>query len=425
MNRRLLFGFVIAILSVGLILAGCAPTPTEPTTPTTPTTPTEEEAIIIPWGTASCLSGPYAAWGMEEHYIQEIQVDDINSGGGCWGSILGHEPGFRVNGQLYKWELIAYDAKMDPVEGNKVVSRLIYEDDCKFIHVFMDQVYLAARSMLIENKILTTIQGCAPDEVGPDNPYAFRTLLTIPEVNPIVYGNWIVDELKPQTIAALSGDAEHPTTNWNCFKEVFEDLGVDIVAEEFHEMGATDYVAPLAKIIAKNPDMIFLPVPPSEEAGLIVKQARELGYEGILFESVCPATPTLVDLAGWDALEGFYSVNAVSQPFPYPQQQWFYDEYTARHGVDTWSGGLIDRADDPYNLTLAIEKANSLDAEDVTAAWESMTSDELFSFFGPGAYMGGTSIWGNKHCLIPRHWVSMITGGKEINVAEIPPPPGL
>jgi branched-chain amino acid transport system substrate-binding protein len=314
---------------------------------------------------------------------------------------------------------------MDPVEGNKVISRLIYEDDCKFIHVFMDQVYLAAKSMLIENKVLTTVQGDSPDSVGPDSPYTFRTLLSNPEINPRVYAPWIKDNLGIQTVAMISEDSEMGRLHCDHYGDQFSDLGIQILAEEFYETLATDFSALLAKIIALNPDMIFSPHAPSEEVGLIVKQARELGYEGILFEGVCPATKTLVDLAGWDALEGFYSVNAVSPPFPYPQQQWFYDEYTARHGVDAWSGGLFDRADDPYNLTLAIEKANSLDAEDVAAAWESMTGDELFSFFGPGAYMGGQTIYGNNHILVPRHWVSMITGGKEINVAEIPPPPGL
>jgi len=437
-KRKLLFGLVAATLVVGVTLAGCAPTPEAPpevtppevtppeVTPPEEAPPAEEEAIIIPWGTASCLSGPYASWGMEEHYIQEMQVDDINSGGGCWGGILGHEPGFRVKGQLYNWKIIAYDAKMDPTEGVKVVSRLIYKDKANFIHVFMDQVYFAAKPMFLENKCLVTIQGCSPDDLGPSNPYTFRTLLTIPEVNPLIYDKWIVDELKPKTLVGFSGDAEHPVTDWNFHKKTFEALGVDIAAEEFHEMGATDYTAPLSKIISLNPDMIFLPVDPSEEAGLIVKQARELGYEGIFFNSSPSATPTLVGLAGWDNLEGYYCGNAVSPPFPYDYQQWFYDEYTKRHGVDAWSGGLIDRADDPYNLTLAIEKANSLDTEEVTKAWESMTSPgETFSFFGPDSYMGGASIYGNNHALVPRHWISVITGGKEVQVIEIAPPPGI
>jgi len=244
-------------------------------------------------------------------------------------------------------------------------------------------------------------------------------------VNGLVYGPWIVDTLGVETVACLGENVEHSVAFWEPYKEVFDSEGVEITGEEWHDVGATDFTAPLAKLMAGNPDMIFLPQPPSEAAGLIVKQAREAGYEGILMEGVCPATPTLVDLAGWDALEGFYSVNAVSPPFPYPQQQWFYDEYTARYGVDAWSGGLFDRWDDPYNLTLAIEKANSLDTDAVAKAFEEMTSDELFSGFGPGAYMGGESIYGQNHILIPRHWMSMITEGKEINVAEIPPPPGI
>jgi branched-chain amino acid transport system substrate-binding protein len=306
-----------------------------------------------------------------------------------------------------------------------VVNRLINQDNCNFIHVFMDQVYHACRPMFLESNILTTLQGQSPDSIGSDNPMNFRTLLSNPYVNPQVYTPWIYDELEVRSVACLRQNAEIGELFWNYYEEEFEKLGVEILDAETYDYGTTDYTSILTKIMADNPDMIILPQPPSEAAGLIVKQARELGYEGVLFEGVCPATPTLVDLAGWDNLEGFYSTNAVSQPFPYPQQQWFYDQYTAIHGEDAWSGGLFDRADDPYNLTLAIMKADSLDTADVTKAWEEMTSDELFSFFGPDAYMGGLSVWDNNHCLIPRHWVSMITDGKEINLAEVAPPPGL
>jgi branched-chain amino acid transport system substrate-binding protein len=424
-KRKLLFFCVVIVSVVGIMLVGCAKAPT-PAAPT-PAAPAEE-ATVIPWGTASCLSGPYAAWGMEEHQIQEIQVDDINSGGGCWGGVLGHEPGFRVQGKLYKWNLVAYDAKMDPVEGAKVVNRLISQDGCKFIHIFMDQVYLATRGTLNANKVLVTVQGIDPADINvtpPENPRTFRFLLSIPEVNGLVYAPWMVDTLGIKTVAALGESVLHSTGFWTTYEQVFNSKGVKVTGEQWYEGGTTDYTAPLAKLIAGNPDMIFLPQPPSEQAGLIVKQARQKGYKGILFEGVCPATKTLVDLAGWDNLEGFYSVNAVSAPFPYPQQQWFYDEYTKKHGVDAWSGGLFDRFDFIYNLTLAIEKADSLDTDAVAKALEQMTPEELFSGFGPGAYMGGKSIYGQNHILIPRHWISQIKGGKEINVMQIPPPPGI
>jgi branched-chain amino acid transport system substrate-binding protein len=437
-KRKSLFSCLVAVLAVGILLVSCAktPTPAQPTpaqpTPAQPTPaqpapaqPTAEEAITIPWGTASCLSGPYAAWGVEEHNIQEMEVDDINSGGGCWGGILGHEPGFRVNGQLYKWNIIAYDARMDPVEGTKVISKLIYEDHCQFIHIFMDQVYLATRQMLIDNKCLVNIQGDSPDDLGPDNPYTFRCLLSNPEINPKVYSAWIKENLGVKSVGIITEDSEMGRLHGDAYASELSKLGVQILTSEYYETLTTDFSAPLTKIISLKPDMILSPHAPSEEVGLIVKQARELGYKGIIYEGVCPATKTLVDLAGWDNLEGLYSVNAVSPPFPYPQQQWFYNEYTKRYGMDAWSGGLFDRADPIYVMTLAIEKANSLDTEKIAAAWESMTSDELFSFFGPGAYMGGHTLYGNNHILVPRHWVSEITGGKEINKAEIAPPSGL
>ena len=63
----------------------------------------------------------------------------------------------------------------------------------------------------------------------------------------------------------------------------------------------TDFRATLTRIKAAKPDFVFLPGY-YEEAGLIIKQARELGIDVPFMGGDGWDSPTLVEIAGAEAL---------------------------------------------------------------------------------------------------------------------------
>jgi branched-chain amino acid transport system substrate-binding protein len=418
-NKKLLFGFVVVILSVGVILASCAPASTTPTTPTTPTT---EEAIYIPFGTCSCLSGPYAPWGLSEHWAQEIEVEDINSGGGCWGDIYGHEAGFRVNGQLYKWNLIAYDYKMDPDESVKVINRLVYEDNVKFMHVFVWVALYPNRETLEDNKIFVSEQGMGEDIIGPEFPRTFR-FLQQPNTNAAALVPYLHDELGYNTVCIIGDDTADGRVYSTQYGNWMRQVGMQILSEQIYEPNTQDYTPYLNKAIADNPDLIAGLKVDAPLMGMFVKQARELGYKGDIFMGAPFTWKELVETCGsMENIEGLMSTMMIGEEAPLPRQQWLRDAYIEKHGEAEWDGSIVDRADPIYMITLAIEKANSLDPDEVAAALESMESPELKSFYGDPCWFGGASVWGTNHDLVTPAHLIRVTNGHPVTLATLTPP---
>jgi len=434
MKRNLLICALVGILSVGIVFASCtqtsstpatpttSTTPTTPTTPATPATPTTEEAIEIPFGTCSCLSGPYAPWGLSEHWAQEIMVDDINNGGGCWGDIYGHEPGFRVDGQLYKWKLIAYDYKMDSAEAVKVVNRLVYEDGVKFMHVFCWPALYPTRDILEQNKIFVSEQGMGEDIIGPEYPRTFR-FLQEPNTNAAALVPYMYDTLGYRTVSIIGDDTADGVVYSDEYGKWMEQVGIEVLSKQIYEPNTQDYTPFLSKAIAENPDLIAGLKVDAPLMGMFVKQARELGYEGDIFMGAPFTWKELVETCGdMENIEGLLSTMMIGEECPLERQQWFRDEYIARHGESEWDGGIVDRADPIHMITIAIEKANSLDPDEVAAALENLESPDLKSFYGDPCWFGGESVWGINHDLVTPASLIKVVDGHPITLATITPP---
>ena len=81
-------------------------------------------------------------------------------------------------------------------------------------------------------------------------------------------------------VAAISpNDTSGKDTNTAVVKAL-KALGFEVVADEYYERGTKDFYPVLTKILAQKPDMIDVAAAPAGEAGLILKQAMELGFKG-------------------------------------------------------------------------------------------------------------------------------------------------
>lgn len=81
------------------------------------------------------------------------------------------------------------------------------------------------------------------------------------------------------------------------FKNIFEKSGGKVIAQEAFGKGEQDFSSILTKIRAKNPDVLFAPVY-YDEAGLIIKQARELGMNIPILGADGFDDPKVVEKAG-------------------------------------------------------------------------------------------------------------------------------
>ena len=96
----------------------------------------------------------------------------------------------------------------------------------------------------------------------------------------------------------------------NFFSRSFKKLGGEVVANLKYSSGDQDFTAQLTELIAKKPDIVFMPAYFAEGA-IIMKQARELGAKFRLMGADAMDNPDTVKLAG-KAAEGFLHTT-----FPY------------------------------------------------------------------------------------------------------------
>src|SRR5690606_5611337 len=88
-------------------------------------------------------------------------------------------------------------------------------------------------------------------------------------------------ETKPE-LKRVATIAANDETGWNSQKiqvAAYTAGGFEVVSTEFFERSQNDFRAMLTKILAQNPDTIELDTVPPRTAGLMVSQARELGYQ--------------------------------------------------------------------------------------------------------------------------------------------------
>src|SRR5439155_20676115 len=104
--------------------------------------------------------------------------------------------------------------------------------------------------------------------------------------------------------------------------------GGTVVTEQSYSSGDQDFRAQLTAIKAHNPEAIVVPGYYTE-AGLIAKQARELGIKAPLIGGDGWESSKLLEIGG-DALNGCYYSNHWALDAPDPALQAFVKSYRGR-----------------------------------------------------------------------------------------------
>ena len=128
------------------------------------------------------------------------------------------------------------------------------------------------------------------------------------------------------------------------FTDAFTQLGGAIVTEQAYSAGDQDFRAQLTAIKAKKPEAIFLPGYYTE-AGLIARQARELGLNQPILGGDGWESAQLLQIGG-DAMNGNYYSNHFAVDNPDPRLQGFLKKYrdTFHHDPDAIGGLAYDAA---------------------------------------------------------------------------------
>jgi branched-chain amino acid transport system substrate-binding protein len=159
----------------------------------------------------------------------------------------------------------------------------------------------------------------------------------------------LVDAASPYSVGLASN-----------FKDTFTSLGGKVVLEQKFSSGDKDFKAQLTAIKAAAPEAVFAPCYYTE-AGLIVRQGRELGLTIPMFGGDGWEAPELLELGG-KAMEGTFYSTHYSAEDQSPRVQDFVRKFRARWGNETPDAMAALGYDSAMVLVDAIKRAGTTDA---------------------------------------------------------------
>lgn len=239
----------------------------------------------------------------------------------------------------YKLEAAPFDDRADPKEAVNVANLIVsdprvvavvghYNSGCA---IPAAKVYARGQIAMISPAATNpevTKQQLSPDWSGPKN--IFRVVPT-DDVQGSYAAKYVYDKLGKRKMSIMHDKSPYGQGLAEEFKKTFLALGGKIVTEDGVSVGDKDYKALLTRIKDKNPEGLYFGGLYTE-AGLIVKQMRELGMKTLFFSGDGAKTPGLFDVAG-DFADGAY-LTIVGIPVELlPSAQQFMANYKKR-----WTG---------------------------------------------------------------------------------------
>ena len=359
-------------------------------------------------GVLGPLSGGAASYGVELVRAAEIRTDEINKAGGL-----------KVGGDVYKIKLVTYDHKASAADAATAANKLIFQDKVKYIiGNAVGATCNAVQTVSEPQKVLFAFVCWGTNNLGPDKPYSFRSMLSQWEVAEPFY-RWVKDKHPAiKKIAIISpNDTSGLDTNTAVVKAV-KSLGLELVAEETYERGTKDFYPILNKILAKKPDLLDVAASPPGEAGLILKQAHELGFKGAKGWTAGTNPASLVSISGPEAAEHLWSplnIN-VKSDFVDARVRKFGDEYEKRYKEVAGAIAVANYAAFDV-ITKAMQEAGSVDTDKVLAALTSRPYDTVWGRLAIGA----KETYGIDRQFLYPMVISEIRSGKSVDIEQVLP----
>lgn len=362
------------------------------------TTADADSENVIRIGSMFELTGAAAEYGISMNDAVKMAVAEINDAGGVDGKTI---------------EIIERDIASDEAQASQAALSLVADENVStIIGPALTGTFQAAIPAANQYEVpiispSATDDGVLQDDNGNVHPYAFRTSFTNSFQGGALaqFANENLNASKAVVFGDNSSDYAQGLT------QTFQDAFVgEIVAIENFTSDQTDFSATLTNIANMNFDVLYLPGY-YEQAGPIVKQAREMGIDQPIIGPDGLGNTRMVDLAGTENMNDVYYTSHFVVESDDPAVQEFVQNYKDFTGndPDMFTGLAYDAV---YITKEAIERAGSSDPVAVNAEIE-----KTENFAG----ITGTYSFDEKHDPVKTVSIIKIQKGKPVDIFEVNP----
>ncbi len=279
--------------------------------------PTDSGGGPIKIGHFASLTGDTATFGQSTDHGMRMAIEEINAAGGVLGRPL---------------DLVTEDDRSVTEEARSAAQKLLQRDGVvALLGEVASSRSLAAAPEAQRARVPMISPASTNPKVTEVGDYVFRTCFIDP-FQGAVMARFAHADLGARRVAILFDFKQDYSVGLaDFFRQTFQKLGGEIVADERYTSGDIEFRAQLTTIRAANPDAVFVPGYYTE-LGLIAKQARELGI-----------TAPFLGGDGWDsektleiggaAVEGYYFSTHYSAESDDPRVREFVARFKEKHGA--------------------------------------------------------------------------------------------
>jgi branched-chain amino acid transport system substrate-binding protein len=354
-------------------------------------------------GVIAPLTGGGAPWGKATEQAARIAANEVNAKGGL-----------KVGAKTYTMEVVAYDDQYKPADSVAAFTRLVGQDQVKYVVVFHSPGAIALKQKFEDEKVVGLTASGAKETIDANTKFLFR-LNTLPDAYMEAVINGMRDSIKSRRLAIIN---PNDATGWAVSKStepLFKAAGFDLLTSELYERSQNDFLPILTKIFALKPDVIDIGATPPATAGLLVRQIREQGYKGPILKTGGPGWKEIVGVAGPEASEGLICL-LYADPTNEGYQR-IAAEYQKAVGQEP-NEMLVLVYDGIRAMFSAIEKSGDVnDTTKVAASFASIMP--LKTLQGDAMTLSGKQYSGADQQLIVPNFIGVIKGGIASVIAKV------
>lgn len=304
-------------------------------------------ADTIKIGLMAPLTGSWASEGQEMKRNVELLAAEQNARGGLLGK---------------KVEVLVEDDGGDPRTASLAAQRLTTKGIVAVIGTYGSAVTEASQTIFDEGGVLQVANGSTAVRLTEKGlKYFFRTCPRDDEQGRV--GAAILEKTKAKKVALLHDSSAYSKGLADEISAILKARKVEIVFFDALTPKEQDYSAILTKLKAAAPDVVFF-TGYYPEAGLLLKQKRQMGWKVPFIGGDAINNPDLVKIAGKEAALGFQFLSPpVPKDLDTPEAKAYVASYQAKYGEAPNSIYGVLAGDGFRVVAKAIEATKSTSAE--------------------------------------------------------------
>lgn len=354
------------------------------------TFPAQAENKELKIGFVGVTSGPAAAWGTSNVRSMQTRADWLNEAGGV-----------KIGDGTYNITIVTFDDQRDPKRAIAGMEKMAQEGIHYVVGPNVDDGAAAVRPVAESKGIIYF-------------PYAFPKTLYVPPASNAVLGmvanyqsgpaiyKYLKENKGVKKVAFIAANESDPISQRDSGVAAAKELGLEVVAEtDTYQNDTRDFTPVLTPIVQLKPDLLVLSGVAPANAPLLIRAARELGYQGLMSAETAQDATVLQEGAG-ELANGFISVGGASTPeIRTPLMEEFIERYTKKFGeYNDESNTKV------YALEYILEtlKANPKAIDDVAEfkkTIDSFSAPNPYAKGGTLKYVGSTSFGQKRQVSVP------------------------